>query len=179
MQTNSVPVIGFVGARNSGKTTLATKVVAELARRGLKVGVVKHTHHFFDLDKKGKDSWKYTQAGADAVVLAGDARLTMFAKVHDPELSGSLALLQDKDVIVVEGFTRSTHDRIWVYRSEIGGEDKIEPYRENIVAVASDGAEPLPGVSRLDIDDVAQVTRFVIEHCRLKADRMAEQGEKA
>jgi len=168
MNENNVPVIGFVGVQNSGKTTLATKVVAELTRRGLRVGVVKHTHHFFDLDKKGKDSWKYTQAGAEAVVLAGDARLTMFAKVVDPELSGSLALLQDKDVIVVEGYTRSSHDRIWVYRSAIGGEEKIEPYKENIVAVACDDNSPLPKVPRLDIDNVEEVTDFVVRHCGLK-----------
>ncbi len=164
---NNPPVIGFVGSRNSGKTTLASKVVAELHRRGLRIGVVKHTHHFFDLDKKGKDSWKYTQAGADAVVLAGDARLTMFASVEDPELSGSLRLLQDKDVIVVEGFTRSAHDRIWVYRSAIGGEEKIEPYRQHIVAIACDGKAPIADVPVLDINDATAVTQFVIDFCKL------------
>ena len=65
-----VPVISVVGRSNSGKTTLIVKLVKELKSRGYKVATIKHSHHHFELDTEGKDSWLHTQAGADAVVVA-------------------------------------------------------------------------------------------------------------
>lgn len=173
MQVRQPPVIGFVGSSNSGKTMLAVQVVDLLTRQGYRVGVIKHTHHHFDLDVEGKDSWKYSQAGAQRVTLAGAERMTVFADVSDDSLQWFLRFSDDCDLVVVEGFTKSEHARIWVYRDEIGGQDKVAPYTKGIIAMASrDKVDHLmPDLPVLDPDDAQQVAAFILEHFNLALEK--------
>ena len=111
-------VIGIVGWKNSGKTTLVVALVRLLTERGLKVATIKHAHHDFDIDHPGKDSWRHREAGASDVIVASGAR---WAQVHElrgaaePELDELLPRLSaGTDIVIVEGFKRDPHDKIEV-----------------------------------------------------------------
>ncbi|MDO8141997.1 MAG: molybdopterin-guanine dinucleotide biosynthesis protein B [Candidatus Brocadiales bacterium] len=119
-----VPVISIVGRSNSGKTTLIVKLVKELKSRGYKVATIKHSHHHFELDTEGKDSWLHTQAGADAVVVTSQ-NMTGIMRQSSKELPLTEIInvyLQDMDIIVVEGYKTETIPKIEVFRSEISTE---------------------------------------------------------
>ena len=97
--------VGFVGFSESGKTTLATRVAAELTRRGFRVAALKDAHHGFDMDKPGKDSWRYREAGASQVIVRSDRRWAMLVETPEqPSVEELLARFSDVDVILVEGF---------------------------------------------------------------------------
>ena len=97
--------VGFVGFSESGKTTLATRVAAELTRRGFRVAALKDAHHGFDMDKPGKDSWRYREAGASQVIVRSDRRWAMLVEMPEqPSVEELLARFSDVDVILVEGF---------------------------------------------------------------------------
>lgn len=134
-----VPIISFVGKSGSGKTTLAEKVIAELTRRGYRVGVIKHDAHGFEIDHEGKDSWRHKKAGAVTVALSSPEKFAVIKDV-DPEWLPEriIALyLSDVDVVVAEGFKRSPFPKIEVIRkanssTPVCGKDK------NLLAFASD-----------------------------------------
>ena len=94
--------VGFVGFSESGKTTLATRVAAELTRRGFRVAALKDAHHGFDMDKPGKDSWRYREAGASQVIVRSDRRWAMLVETPEqPSVEELLARFSDVDVIRV------------------------------------------------------------------------------
>jgi len=113
-------MISLVGNSASGKTTVLEKLIAELKKRGHRIGVIKHAHHGFDLDQKGKDSWRHKEAGADTVLIAAPGR---FAMIKDDERSENLEYLepyfQDRDLILIEGFKTKRCPKIEIFRSSI------------------------------------------------------------
>ncbi len=113
------PIISIVGNSNSGKTTLIEKLIPELKKRGYRVGVIKHAHHGFNIDKKGKDSWRHKVAGADTVLVSSPGRIAM---VKD-EPCGSLDCLQpyftDLDLVITEGYKREDKPKIEVFRNSL------------------------------------------------------------
>jgi molybdopterin-guanine dinucleotide biosynthesis protein B len=113
-------MVSIVGNSASGKTTLLEKLVLELKKRGRRIGVLKHAHHGFDLDREGKDSWRYKHAGADTVVIAAPGRLAM---IKDDDNSESLRRLkgyfEDVDLILIEGFKKKRCPKIEVFRAGI------------------------------------------------------------
>ncbi|MEK6559565.1 MAG: molybdopterin-guanine dinucleotide biosynthesis protein B, partial [Planctomycetota bacterium] len=121
---SKVPVISIAGVSNSGKTTLIVKLVKELKSRGYKVATIKHSHHSFELDTEGKDSWLHTKAGADAVVVTSHNTLGVIR--HSPKEISLLEIintyLQDMDIIIVEGYKSENIPKIEVFRSEISTE---------------------------------------------------------
>lgn len=101
-------IVAVRGPSGSGKTTLIERLLARLTARGLKVGIVKHAHHGLDLDRRGKDSWRFWEAGAQAVVTAGPNELFVRQRRSPSSLAELMQCLpQGLDCIVVEGFTRS------------------------------------------------------------------------
>ncbi len=167
-------VFGLSGWSGSGKTTLMVRLLPEFRHRGLTVSTIKHAHHQFDIDKKGKDSYEHRAAGASEVIVASAGR---WALLHEnrgeevPGLSDLLARLDPVDLVMVEGFKRDPIDKLEVYRADNGkplraGED------DRIVAVASDA--PLDGIDLpvLDLNDSAAIADFIIRHLRL--DRAEE-----
>lgn len=113
-----VPIVAFVGKSGSGKTTLLEKVIAELTRKGHRVGVIKHDAHGFEIDHEGKDSWRHKKAGAVTVALSSPEKFAVIRDV-DPEWLPEriIALyLSDVDVVVAEGFKKSPFPKIEVVR---------------------------------------------------------------
>lgn len=162
-------VIGIVGWKDNGKTTLVERLVAHLVARGLKVSTIKHTHHATDLDRPGKDTWRHRAAGATEVVLASSARYAILHELRhepEPELDGLLARMAPADLVIVEGFKRFPHPKIEVHRAA-RGTPLIARDDPTVIAVASD--EPLAGlaVPVLDLDDIPAIARLVGERLAL------------
>ncbi|MBE7443893.1 MAG: molybdopterin-guanine dinucleotide biosynthesis protein B [Planctomycetia bacterium] len=131
-----VPMISFVGKSNSGKTTLIVRLIRELKSRGYRVATIKHSHHSFELDKEGKDSWLHTQAGADAVVVASK-EMTGVIHIVPKELQLSEIVntyLHDMDIVLVEGYKTLAIPKIEVFRSEISTELVCKD-DQNLIAV--------------------------------------------
>ncbi len=164
-------VLGLAGWKNSGKTTLMVRLVTLLTSRGLRVSTVKHADHNFDVDQPGKDSYKHRAAGATEVVVSSAKRWALMHELREesePDLTELLEHMSDVDLVLVEGFKKLSHDKVEVFRAEIG---KPLMAREDphIVAVASD--DPLPDIEVpvLPLDDAEAVADFILTHCRLGA----------
>jgi len=116
-----VNVVGFAGYSGSGKTTLLEPLIAHLVARGLRVAVVKHAHHRFDIDHEGKDSWRHRKAGACEVLVASDVRLALmreFAVPQEPEVHALIAEIDPTvDWVLVEGFRGSDLPKIEIWRA--------------------------------------------------------------
>lgn len=169
----STPVVAFVAKSNTGKTTLLEKVIQELEKRGYRIGAVKHDAHSFEIDHPGKDSYRLAAAGAATTLITSPERLALI-KRHSrtptlEELVGTY--FNDVDIVLTEGFKRSSLPKIEVHRGERSptllcrGEEN-DPC---LLAVASD--EPLElDVPVLDINNPLQVADFV-EQRVLRSDR--------
>ena len=156
--------VSFVAATsNSGKTTLIEKLVAIFRSRGLRVAVIKHASAGFDLDKPGKDSWRFQQAGADAVILVGPDKLALIKKLrHAPSSEELQDLAGDVDLVIHEGFKRSAASRIEVFRSNVSGERPLCSDDPSYLALVSDKPFDVP-VPRFDINDAEGVAKFILE----------------
>lgn len=161
-------VFGIAGFSGSGKTTLLEKLIPELRRRGLSVSVVKHTHHEFDLDRPGKDSYRHRAAGAGEVLLAGAYRWALLHELREqsePELADLLQKMAPCDLVLVEGFKREAIDKIEVHRPSLGRPPLFSD-DPRIVAVATDGRVETR-LPVLDLDDIVAVADFVLSRCGL------------
>lgn len=158
-------VFGFAGWSGSGKTTLIEQVIPEITRRGLRVSVIKHAHHGFDIDKPGKDSWRHREAGASEILLISDERWVLMHELRgepEPDLDAQLARLSPCDLVLVEGFKAVQIPKLEVHRPAVG---KPLQYQDNpaIVAIATDVPVDAP-LPRLDINDPAAVAVFILQH---------------
>lgn len=160
-------VCGVIGWKNSGKTSLMERLVAEITGRGVSVSTVKHVHHTVDLDQPGKDTWRHRQAGAREVVLASADRLAILVEHRgpEPELPAVLARLAAVDLVLVEGYKRDAHPKVEVWRAETG-HALIQPGDPLVRAVATDSALTLP-VPVLDLNDAAAVADFILREVGL------------
>lgn len=161
-------VIGVVGWKNNGKTTLVVRLIEHLTSRGLRVSTIKHAHHSVDLDQPGKDTWRHRQAGAGEVVLATGRRWILMHELRDepePPLAGLLAKLAPTDLVIVEGFKGTALPKIEVHRGE-RGTDLIARSDPDVVVVAAD--VPLDGlaVPVLHLDDIPAIARAILAHAR-------------
>lgn len=153
-----VPVIAFAGYSKTGKTTLIERLIPLLKRRGLKVGVMKHHQGDFEIDKPGKDSYRYTEAGAEVSIIAGSHGLAMVRQT-DRELTLEQMVsgyLHGVDLVILEGFNAEKVPRIEVVRKGESG-----PLRcagdPDLLAVVADGPVdvPLPVFHRDDLEGIA------------------------
>jgi len=160
-------VVSFVAASsNSGKTTLIEKVVGILKAGGLRVTVVKHASAGFDLDRPGKDSWRFRQAGADAVVLVGPDRMALMKNIsREPSLEELVEVSGDTDIVIQEGFKHSAVNRIEVFRSGVSGDRPLCLNDPSFLALVSD--RPLEAaIPRFDWNDAEGVAEFIVHHER-------------
>lgn len=155
---------GVVGWKNSGKTTLMERLVADITLRGLSVSTIKHAHHAFDVDHPGKDSWRHRSAGAREVLVCSGARWALMSELRgepEPPLEELLARLAPVDLVLVEGYKRDRHPKVEAHRHATG--QPLLAFEDDTVrAVASD--TPIDGLKapRLHLDDVAGVADFIL-----------------
>ena len=173
-------VFGLVGWSGSGKTTLLVNLIPELTARGLSVSTMKHTHHNFDIDRKGKDSYEHRAAGAREVMLTSGKRWVLQRELRDegePDMDELIARMAPVDLILIEGFKSHRHAKMEVFRPSVG-KPMIAAEDDTVVAVASD--EVLQGLNCpvLDMNDVAAVADFIVAHCGL-ADASAKVSHGA
>lgn len=159
---------GIVGWSGSGKTTLIEALLPRLAATGLRVSVVKQSHHDVEIDRPGKDSWRHRQAGAQEVILASPQRWALMHELRgaaEPALDDLLTRLAPCDLVLVEGFKREPHPKLEVWRAALG-KPWLHPDDPHVLAVAADAAPP-SGLRRFDLDDPAAIGRFIMEAMEL------------
>ena len=148
-------VVGVAGWSGAGKTTLITRVIPVLTRRGLKVATVKHAHHEFDIDRPGKDSWLHREAGASEVAIVSSRRWAIVHELREeaePSLPEIMAKLSPVDLVIVEGFKRQAYPKLEVFRATVG-KPLLHPDDDCIIAVATDAPLPQAQVPVLMLDD--------------------------
>jgi molybdopterin-guanine dinucleotide biosynthesis adapter protein len=156
-------VIGIAGWSGAGKTTLISRVLPHLRQQGLRVSVIKHAHHDFDVDVPGKDSWVHRQSGAEEVLVSSANRWALMhelrgaAEPEFPELLGKMSVV---DLVVIEGFKLAPHRKIEVYR-KANGKPPLFPGDSAIAGIATDVAieTTLPVVHLDDVPAVAAMMR--------------------
>lgn len=152
-KNNSPFVINIIGERsNVGKTTLIEGLIKEMVKRGYNVGTIKHDIHGFDIDKKGKDTYKHRLAGASTVIISSKNRMAMIKELDEEErLEDLIKLLEDKDFIIVEGYKNSSLKKIEVFRD--GVSTKIITPKEKLICVATDIKLGLNGINEIWYND--------------------------
>ena len=161
-------IFGVTGWKNSGKTGLMERLVAEFCSRGLRVSTLKHAHHSFDVDHPGKDSHRHRTAGASQVLLASTERWALMNEhrgAPEPSLAALLAKLDPVDLVLIEGWKRDKHPKVEAWRTETGNQ-LIAPSDPTILAVASDTTLELDRPV-FDLDDTAAVADFILEHLEM------------
>ena len=163
----SVPVLGFAAYSGTGKTTLLTRLLPVLRARGLHIGMIKHSHHRFEIDKPGKDSYELRKAGAEQMLISSPHRWALVVEKsgnREPLLQEELDRLDQArlDLILVEGFKHERFPKIELYRPAMG-KPTAYPRDPDIIAVATDGALPEPtSLPVLDLNDVGAIAEFVL-----------------
>ncbi|MBA7803615.1 molybdopterin-guanine dinucleotide biosynthesis protein B [Citrobacter freundii] len=165
-----IPLLGIAAWSGTGKTTLLKKLIPELCAKGIRPGLIKHTHHNMDVDKPGKDSYELRKAGAAQTLVASQQRWALMTETPE-ESTLDLAYLVSRmdastlDLVLVEGFKHEPVAKILLFREGCGYGAEELTIDEYVVAVASD--VPLEvGVPLLDINDVQQIAGFVTQWIR-------------
>lgn len=172
---NSPPVVCFVGRKNAGKTTLMEKVIAGLKAAGYRVAAVKHDAHRFEIDHPGKDSYRFSAAGADTTVISSrDKTAAVLRHREEIPLASILSRFAgEADVVLAEGYKGSPFPKIEVHR-KAAGDPLLHPAPSGLIAVATD--EDLDAaVPRLDLNDPPAVVAFLRERI-LGGGRRADSG---
>ena len=162
-------IIGICGFKNSGKTTLIEKLVADLTAKGYRVSTVKHAHHDFDIDHEGRDSFRHRKAGAAEVAVISHQRMAILSEFRGdelPALTEVLARLQPCDVVIVEGYKRDSHAKIEM-RNVDSDNAALAEGDSTIVAIAANGPVAYAQVPVFARDDVERLSLFIIDHLDL------------
>jgi molybdopterin-guanine dinucleotide biosynthesis protein B len=161
-------VFGFAGWSGSGKTTLIEQLIPRFVQRGLRVSLIKHAHHTFDVDQPGKDSHRHRQAGAAEILVTSSRRWVLMHELrgaHEPAFDDQVKRISPCDLLLVEGFKHAPIPKLEVWRKETG-EALLHPNDPHIVAVASD-AKIETKLPVLDLNDVDAICRFILKKLEL------------
>jgi molybdopterin-guanine dinucleotide biosynthesis protein B len=164
-------VFGITGWKNSGKTTLTERLVAELTRRGHSVSTVKHAHHAFDIDHPGTDSHRHREAGAQEVAIVSSNRWALMHELRgeeEPPLADILERLSPCDIVLVEGYKRDRHPKIECRRLDAKERTPLAPGDPTILAVAADHRVGSAGIPSFALDDVSGIAAFIERASGLK-----------
>lgn len=154
-------VINIVGCgSNVGKTFVIQGIIRELKLRGYSVATIKHDVHGFDIDKKGKDTYKHREAGAETVIISSKNRLAMIKELEEEiELNEVIRLVKDKDIILVEGYKKSNLRKIEVYRKGIS--ENIITLKDKLIAIASDVGLDINDVDIINKEDYKELVNLI------------------
>lgn len=165
-----LPVIGLCAYSGTGKTTLLTQLIPILKKSKLRIGVIKHAHHKFDIDHPGKDSYEFRQAGAEQVAVASKNRIAWIKELQDikdePVLSDAMAALEIDclDLVIVEGFKDERFPKIELHRPSLG-KPLICTGDDTVIALATDApvtVSPTPHL--LNLNDIDLIAEFIISY---------------
>lgn len=157
-------MIGVAGWKNSGKTTLAVKLVAAFSQRGLSVATIKHSHHDVEIEDPATDTARHRRAGARQAVLVSPSRLVLtkeFVACPEPDLSEIVARLDPADLIVVEGYKSAPIPKIEVRRVASASREPLAPRDPLVIAIAADHAIEGETVPVLSLDDIEGLVALV------------------
>ena len=163
---DATPVIGIVGWKKAGKTTLVENLIAEFTRRGLTVASVKHAHHTFQIDDADTDSARHRRAGAAQVAIVSGSRWAIVTELGDtpePDLPGVLQKLEPCDLIIVEGYKSATIPKIEARRREGGAGPPLAEEDPNVIAIASDHEIMDSTLPRFALDDIKAIADFILQ----------------
>lgn len=157
---HSVPIVSIVGRSRSGKTLLMEQLIAEFKGRGYRVAALKHSRGGMEVDYPGKDSWRFTKAGSDAVLVSSPGKLALIKSVErEPEIDEILRTIgPDFDIVLAEGFKRSNLPKIEVHRGDLGGE--LVCPSDELLAVVTD-VQLDAGVARLSMNDTGAIADLI------------------
>ncbi|ELA9867168.1 bifunctional molybdopterin-guanine dinucleotide biosynthesis adaptor protein MobB/molybdopterin molybdotransferase MoeA [Vibrio parahaemolyticus] len=177
--TLNIPILGFAAYSGTGKTTLLEALLPKLTEAGLRIGMLKHAHHNFDVDKPGKDSYRLRKAGASQMLIASRNRFALMTETPEAEAEFEFLLTrfdEDKlDVVLVEGCKNIAFPKIELHREEVG-KPWLYPHDENIIAIASDSAELDSELPQMNINDLDAIAQFVLQYVQdAKAPKSKEK----
>ncbi|EJG1710021.1 bifunctional molybdopterin-guanine dinucleotide biosynthesis adaptor protein MobB/molybdopterin molybdotransferase MoeA [Vibrio parahaemolyticus] len=177
--TLNIPILGFAAYSGTGKTTLLEALLPKLTEAGLRIGMLKHAHHNFDVDKPGKDSYRLRKAGASQMLIASRNRFALMTETPEAEAEFEYLLTrfdEDKlDVVLVEGCKNIAFPKIELHREEVG-KPWLYPHDENIIAIASDSAELDSELPQMNINDLDAIAQFVLQYVQdAKAPKSKEK----
>jgi molybdopterin-guanine dinucleotide biosynthesis protein B len=169
MQNAQIPILGFVAASGTGKTTLLTQLIPILKQNGLRIGLIKHSHHDFEIDQPGKDSFRLREAGATTVMLVSRYRRAIIAELNpeiEPRLDDQLSQFDQSelDLILVEGFRAEKFPKIELHRSTFE-KNLLYLNDPDIIAIATDSALETPSyLIQLELNRPAMIAAFIQNH---------------
>ncbi|GIB57372.1 bifunctional molybdopterin-guanine dinucleotide biosynthesis adaptor protein MobB/molybdopterin molybdotransferase MoeA [Vibrio cholerae] len=165
-QRPNLPLLGFAAYSGTGKTTLLEALLPKLTAAGLRIGLLKHAHHDFDVDKPGKDSYRLRKAGASQMLIASRNRHALMTETPDAEAEFDYLLTrfdaEKLDVILVEGCKNIAFPKIELHRAEVG-KPWLYPHDENIIAIAADEAVET-ALPQMHINDLDAIADFVLDY---------------
>lgn len=161
---NNIPVIAFAAYSGTGKTTLIEKLVRELKSRGLRLAVIKHDGHKFEIDHEGKDSWRFAKAGADITVISSVEK-TAYMEHGELSLEQLLGMVQGVDLILVEGYKNENLPQIGIARAATGKGFPFEP--EHFIALVTD-MEMDTDIPCFGLEDITLIADFILERTAVK-----------
>jgi molybdopterin-guanine dinucleotide biosynthesis adapter protein len=163
-----VKIFGFAGWSGSGKTTLIEKLIPLFVERKLRVSLIKHAHHSFDVDQPGKDSYRHRHAGCTEVLVSSSRRWALMHElrgVPEPAFDDLVGNIAPCDLLLVEGFKREKLPKLEVYRA-VTGEPLLHPQDADIVGVATD-RKLETRLPQFDLDDAKGIASFIVRHLGL------------
>ncbi|EGR2755232.1 bifunctional molybdopterin-guanine dinucleotide biosynthesis adaptor protein MobB/molybdopterin molybdotransferase MoeA [Vibrio parahaemolyticus] len=177
--TLNIPILGFAAYSGTGKTTLLEALLPKLTEAGLRIGMLKHAHHNFDVDKPGKDSYRLRKAGASQMLIASRNRFALMTETPEAEAEFEYLLTrfdEDKlDVVLVEGCKNIAFPKIELHREEVG-KPWLYPHDDNIIAIASDSSELDSELPQMNINDLDAIAQFVLQYVQdAKAPKSKEK----
>ncbi|MDH4395141.1 MAG: molybdopterin-guanine dinucleotide biosynthesis protein B [Limnobacter sp.] len=158
-------VFGFAGFSGVGKTTLVEQLIPLLIAKGIRVSVIKHAHHDFDIDKPGKDSHRHREAGAFEVLITAGKRWVLLHELRnepEPTLSEQLGRLSPCDLVIVEGFKKASIPKIEIWR-KANSKPLMYPEDQNIIAVATDEQLDTGKLPLLPLNDPPAIAQFIVK----------------
>ncbi|MGD1502535.1 bifunctional molybdopterin-guanine dinucleotide biosynthesis adaptor protein MobB/molybdopterin molybdotransferase MoeA [Vibrio harveyi] len=177
--TLNIPILGFAAYSGTGKTTLLEALLPKLTDAGLRIGMLKHAHHNFDVDQPGKDSHRLRKAGASQMLISSRNRFALMTETPESESEFDYLLTrfdeEKLDVVLVEGCKNIAFPKIELHREEVG-KPWLHPNDENIIAIASDSGELDSELPQMNINDLEAIAQFVIQYVQeAKAPKSKEK----